>query len=132
TSIQKFLKGVPLPELHLSLNNRSKINHMIATKCRAEHPYGQDIIGIAYMLLKQNQKNEIDPYIRTVRKYELQTCTWTNQRIGGVCLTLVFAHAFTILQMANTYKKLFEELFMYVEQDCGHSIEFQHIHGCGI
>ncbi|CAG8649660.1 1714_t:CDS:2 [Dentiscutata heterogama] len=32
----------------------------------------------------------------------------------------------------NTYKKLFEELFTCVEQDCGHSVEFQHIHSCGI
>ncbi|CAG8821875.1 13733_t:CDS:2, partial [Gigaspora rosea] len=44
TSMQKFLKGVPLLELHPSLNNRSKIDHMIATKCRAEHLYGQDIM----------------------------------------------------------------------------------------
>ncbi|CAG8515864.1 304_t:CDS:10 [Cetraspora pellucida] len=83
TSMQRFLKGVPLLELHPSLNNRSKIEHMIATKCCAEHPY-------------------------------------------------VFAHAFTILQTANTYKKLFEELFTCVEQDCGHSVEFQHIHSHGI
>ncbi|CAG8851302.1 17569_t:CDS:2, partial [Racocetra persica] len=48
TSMQKFLKGVPLPELHPSLNNKSKINHMIATKCQ----------------------NEIDPYIRTVRFFD--------------------------------------------------------------
>lgn len=66
TSMQKFLKGVPLPELHPSLNNRSKIDHMIATKHRAEYPYGQDIMGVAYMLLKQQQENELDQYIRTV------------------------------------------------------------------
>ncbi|CAG8761813.1 10203_t:CDS:2, partial [Dentiscutata erythropus] len=38
TSMQRFLKGVPLPELHPSLNNRSKIEYMIATRRRAEHP----------------------------------------------------------------------------------------------
>ncbi|CAG8649674.1 1715_t:CDS:2, partial [Dentiscutata heterogama] len=39
TSMQRFLKGVPLSELHPSLNNRSKIEHIIATKHHAEHPY---------------------------------------------------------------------------------------------
>ncbi|CAG8574017.1 27846_t:CDS:2, partial [Racocetra persica] len=112
TSIQRFLKGVPLSELHPSLNNRSKIEHMIATKRYAKHPYGQDIMGIANMLLKQKQDNNNNPYIRSI--------------------SLVFARAFTILQIANTYQKLFEELFICVKQDCGHFVEFQHIHGCGI
>ncbi|CAG8853937.1 15817_t:CDS:2, partial [Gigaspora margarita] len=61
-----FLKGISLLELHLSLNNRSKIDYMIATKCHAKHPYGQDIMGIAYMLLKQKHKNETNSYIRFV------------------------------------------------------------------
>ncbi|RIB10342.1 hypothetical protein C2G38_2206392 [Gigaspora rosea] len=42
--MQKFFKGVPLPKLHPSLNNQSKIDYMIATKRHAEHPYGQDIM----------------------------------------------------------------------------------------
>ncbi|CAG8660706.1 3329_t:CDS:2, partial [Dentiscutata heterogama] len=66
TSIQRFLKGVPLPELHPLLNNRSKIEHMIATSHHAEHPYGQDIMGVAYMLLKQKQNEKDNPYIRSI------------------------------------------------------------------
>ncbi|CAG8552115.1 15237_t:CDS:2, partial [Racocetra persica] len=50
-SMQQFFKGVLLPELYLSLNNRSKIEHIIATKHRAEHPYGQDIIANTYQKL---------------------------------------------------------------------------------
>ncbi|CAG8815801.1 12775_t:CDS:10, partial [Gigaspora margarita] len=93
TSIQKFLKGVPLPELYPSLNNRSKIDYMIATKRHTEHLYTY------------------------VEKYQK---------------TLLFAHAFTILQKTNAYKKLFDELFICVEQDCEHPIEFQSIYEHGI
>ncbi|CAG8470803.1 14952_t:CDS:2 [Gigaspora rosea] len=164
TSMQKFLKGVPLPELHPSLNNRSKIDHMISTKHRAEHPYGQDIMGVAYMLLKQTKKKETNPYIRTVRFFNngqyLALCGYKNQikylanssyfeidmsfkRMHGpfneweVCAYIeryqkIFARVFTILQTAYTYQKLFKKLFICVEQDCGHSIKFKHIHECGI
>ncbi|CAG8849522.1 5101_t:CDS:1, partial [Racocetra persica] len=38
-----YLKGVSLPQLHPSLNNLSKIDALIASKKRAEHPYGQNI-----------------------------------------------------------------------------------------
>ncbi|CAG8776877.1 25082_t:CDS:2, partial [Gigaspora rosea] len=42
---RRLITRVPISELHPSLNNKSKINHMIMTKRRAEHPYGQDIMG---------------------------------------------------------------------------------------
>ncbi|CAG8755384.1 583_t:CDS:1, partial [Dentiscutata heterogama] len=45
---------------------------------------------------------------------------------------LVFMHAFTILQTADLYEKLFKELFACVEQDCRYLIEVQHILGCSI
>ncbi|CAG8805540.1 5116_t:CDS:1, partial [Gigaspora rosea] len=57
---------VPLPDLYPSLNNRSKIEHMIATKRHAEHLYGQNIMGVAHMLLKQKQNNDDNPYIRSI------------------------------------------------------------------
>jgi hypothetical protein len=44
---------------------------MIATKRRAEHPYGQDIMGVAHILLNQKQNNDDDPYIRSIRKYKI-------------------------------------------------------------
>ncbi|CAG8612781.1 6926_t:CDS:2, partial [Scutellospora calospora] len=97
---------VPLPELHPSLNNKSKIKHMIATKRHAEHPYGQDIMNMSFKRIHG-----------PINKWEV---------------SLVFACAFTILQTADTYKKLFEELFNCVEQDCEHPVEFQHVHGRGI
>ncbi|CAG8740913.1 3395_t:CDS:10, partial [Gigaspora margarita] len=61
---RKLITRVLLPELHPSLNNRSKIGHMIATKRRAEHLFDQDIMGVAHILLKQD--NDDDPYIRTI------------------------------------------------------------------
>ncbi|CAG8552361.1 6334_t:CDS:2, partial [Gigaspora rosea] len=135
--MQRFLKEVPFSELHLSLNNRSKIEHMIATKRHAEHPYRQDIMGVAHMLLKQKQNNDDNLYIRSIHMSfkcvhgpinEWEVCAYVEKYQK----TLVFARAFTILQTANTYQKLFEKLFTCVEQDCGHSVEFQHIHGRGI
>ncbi|CAG8798854.1 15916_t:CDS:2, partial [Gigaspora margarita] len=134
---RKLITRVPLPELHPSLNNRSKIEHIIATKRCAEHPYGQDIMGVAHMLLKQKQNNDDNPYIRSIHMSfkrvhgpinEWEVCAYVEKYQK----TLVFARAFTILQTANTYQKLFEEVFTCVEQDCGHSVEFQHIHGRGI
>ncbi|CAG8634397.1 11250_t:CDS:2, partial [Dentiscutata heterogama] len=107
TLMQQFLKGVPLPELHPSLNNRSKIEHMIATRRHAEHPYSQDIMGVVYMLLKQKQDEKDNPYIRSIHMSfkrvhgpinEWEVCAY----IEKYQKTLVFAHAFTILQTADT------------------------------
>ncbi|CAG8570282.1 5333_t:CDS:2 [Cetraspora pellucida] len=61
----KLLSRVPLPQLHLSLNNLSKLDALIASKKRAEHPYRQNIYGVAYLLMKQS--NNKNPYIRTIR-----------------------------------------------------------------
>ncbi|CAG8607783.1 10077_t:CDS:2, partial [Racocetra persica] len=104
-----FSTRVPLSELHPALNNRSKIDHMITTKRHAKHSYGQDIMGVAYMLLKQKEGSKNDSYIRS------EVCAYIEN-----------------FQKSSTYKKLFEELFIYVEQDCRHSIEFQHVHRHGI
>ncbi|CAG8522799.1 18504_t:CDS:10, partial [Racocetra persica] len=121
TSMQRFLKGVPLSELHPSLNNRSKIEHMIATKRHAEHPYGQDIMGVAHILLKQKQDNDDDLYIRTICFFDnsqyLILCDYKSQ-MKYLANSLYF-------EIDMSFK---HELFTCVEQDCGHSVEFQHIH----
>ncbi|CAG8622903.1 23645_t:CDS:10 [Gigaspora margarita] len=133
TSMQKFLKGAPLPELHPSLNNRSKIDHMIATK-RRFFDNGQYLILCGHKnqtkYLADSLYFEIDMSFKHVHGpiNEREVCGY----IERYQKTLVFACAFTILQTAYIYKKLFEELFICVEQDCGHPIEFQHIHGHGI
>ncbi|CAG8607802.1 10078_t:CDS:2, partial [Racocetra persica] len=63
-----FSTRVPLSELHPALNNRSKIDHMITTKRHAKHSYGQDIMGVAYMLLKQKEGSKNDSYIRSDKR----------------------------------------------------------------
>ncbi|CAG8831143.1 6949_t:CDS:2, partial [Gigaspora rosea] len=59
-----YLKGVPLPQLHPSLNNLSKLNALIASRKHAEHPYGQNIYGVTHLLMKQS--NDENSYIRTI------------------------------------------------------------------
>ncbi|CAG8689285.1 4868_t:CDS:2, partial [Gigaspora rosea] len=45
-TVHKLLNQVPLSQLHPSLNNLSKLDALIASRKRAEHPYGQNIYGL--------------------------------------------------------------------------------------
>lgn len=155
-----YLKGVPLPQLHPSLNNLSKLDALIASRKRAE----QNIYCVAHLLMKQS--NDENSYIRTIRLLNdgqyLVLCGYKQQieglrkskyieidmsfkRVHGpineweICAyseahqkTLTFARAFTILQTANAYQRLFEELFLCIEQDTKKPIKFHHIHNQGI
>ncbi|RIB09087.1 hypothetical protein C2G38_297643 [Gigaspora rosea] len=147
--IKIYLQGKPLSSIHPSLNNQSRLNYLIEKSKRSKYPFGQDIIGVTYELLKQ--KNLPDPYIRTAKQSELFAKTlyaeidMAFKRIHGatneweICAyinryqkTLVFARVFANIQSANAYQHLFEDLFTVVENDTQKIFKFQHIHGNGL
>ncbi|PKC51524.1 hypothetical protein RhiirA1_483556, partial [Rhizophagus irregularis] len=44
--IQSYLNGKALSNLHLSLNNQSKINYYIEKTRHSQYPFGQNILGL--------------------------------------------------------------------------------------
>ncbi|RIB00233.1 hypothetical protein C2G38_2235068 [Gigaspora rosea] len=56
-----YLQEKLLSSMHPSLNNQSQFNYLIEKNKRSKYPFGQDIIGVTYELLKQ--KNLSNPYI---------------------------------------------------------------------
>ncbi|CAG8444559.1 2547_t:CDS:2, partial [Scutellospora calospora] len=59
-----YLQEKLLSSLHPSLNNQLRLNYLIEKNKRSKYPFGQDIIGVAYELLKQKDLSNL--YIRSV------------------------------------------------------------------
>ncbi|RHZ78932.1 hypothetical protein Glove_154g37 [Diversispora epigaea] len=63
--IKAYLNGKQISDLHLSLNNQSKINYYIEkTRC-SQYPFGQNILGVTYEFMKHEMST--DSYIRSIR-----------------------------------------------------------------
>ncbi|CAG8682156.1 30803_t:CDS:2, partial [Racocetra persica] len=137
-----YLKEVPLPQLHLFLNNLSKIDALIASKKCAEHPYLQNIYGVAYLLMRQSNKNL---YIRTISKllndsqylvlceYKTQIKGLRNLKYIEIDISFKQVHGpineWEICAYGETYKK---KLFLCIEHDTKKPVNFYHINNCGI
>jgi predicted transglutaminase-like protease len=65
--IQNYLNGKQLSDLHLSLNNQSKIDYYIEKARRSQYPFDQNILGVAHEFMKHEMSK--DPYIRSISKY---------------------------------------------------------------
>ena len=64
--VKTYLNGKPLSDLHLSLNNNSKINYYIEKTRRSQYPFGQNILGVVNEFMRHEKST--DPYIRSIRK----------------------------------------------------------------
>ncbi|RIB22191.1 hypothetical protein C2G38_2174627 [Gigaspora rosea] len=86
--------------------------------------YKQQIEG-----LRKSKYIEIDMSFKQVHGpiNEWEICAYSEAHQK----TLTFAWAFTVLQTANVYQRLFEELFLCIEQDTKKPIKFNHIHNQG-
>ncbi|CAG8617971.1 19833_t:CDS:2, partial [Gigaspora rosea] len=112
-----YLKGVPLPQLHPSLNNLLKLDALIASRKRAEHPYGQNIYGQYFVFCGYKQQ------IEGLKKSKYIEIDMSFKRVHGSI------NEWEICAYSEAHQK---KLFLCIEQDTKKPIKFNHIHNQGI
>ncbi|PKY47672.1 hypothetical protein RhiirA4_523140, partial [Rhizophagus irregularis] len=113
-------------DLHISLNNSSKLNYYIKKQKRLEYPHGSDLMGVIHELLRQQNKD--DSYIRNVLINNSSIKEWEiTSYVEKINKSLTFARVFTNVETSNAYKHIFYEVFSTIEKDNGKKIEFSYL-----